>query len=90
VVGVPVSLVDRSKIIRWHKNINSQPTNLHEGFAVISSPLFEATTLREAAEARKGWHDSNPVLKISFLQHHVWKICLPSVNVIHNCLRLNF
>jgi hypothetical protein len=43
-------------------------SNLHKGFAVVSSPLFETTTLREAAEAREGWCNSNPVLKINFLQ----------------------
>ena len=70
--GVPVLQVNRSKIIRsWHnKNVNSQPTDLHEGFAVISSPLFKTTTLCEAAEAREGWHNSNSMLKINFLQSH--------------------
>lgn len=68
VVGVPVLQVNRSKIIIWrNQNVNSQPTDLHESFAVISSPLFKTTTLREAAEAREGWYNSNSMLKISFL-----------------------
>jgi hypothetical protein len=67
VVGVPVLQVDRSKIIRCCNEKKATVSNLHKGFAVVSSPLFETATLREAAEAREGWCNSNPVLKINFL-----------------------
>ena len=51
-----------SNHLNWNKTLNGRQKYLHEGFRIVTCPLFKAPPLRKAAEARKRSHDSDAVL----------------------------